>query len=101
MAEWGAASAELGGRQPAVAGDEQHPANGGALCVKGSSLLESLAFLTACFIRAGWAAHRLGEGLDTLAERLAAIMAESGPEAIGIYLSGPAHHRGLPTSPTS
>ena len=25
-------------------GDEQHPANGGALCVKGASLLESLSF---------------------------------------------------------
>ena len=33
--------------------------------------------------RIGWE-----EALDTLAERFAAILAESGPDAIGIYLSG-------------
>ncbi|WP_421245442.1 molybdopterin-dependent oxidoreductase [Aeromonas sanarellii] len=70
-------------------GDEQHPANGGALCVKGASLLESLAFPDR-LLYPRWMGQRIGweEALDTLAERLAAIMAESGPEAIGIYLSG-------------
>ena len=33
--------------------------------------------------RIGWE-----EALDTLAARFAAILAESGPDAIGIYLSG-------------
>lgn len=70
-------------------GDEDHPANGGALCVKGASLLESLAFPDR-LLYPRWLGQRIGweEALDTLAERLAAIMAESGPQAIGIYLSG-------------
>ncbi|HAT06329.1 MAG TPA: nitrate reductase [Aeromonas salmonicida] len=70
-------------------GDEDHPANGGALCVKGASLLESLAFPDR-LLYPRWLGQRIGweEALDTLADRLAAIMAQSGPEAIGIYLSG-------------
>lgn len=70
-------------------GDEDHPANGGALCVKGASLLESLAFPDR-LLYPRWLGQRIGweEALDTLADRLAAIMVESGPEAIGIYLSG-------------
>ncbi|MCK2082855.1 molybdopterin-dependent oxidoreductase [Aeromonas sp. 3925] len=70
-------------------GDEDHPANGGALCVKGASLLESLAFPDR-LLYPRWLGQRIGweEALDTLADRLAAIMAESGPQAIGIYLSG-------------
>lgn len=70
-------------------GDEDHPANGGALCVKGASLLESLAFPDR-LLYPRWLGQRIGweEALDTLAERFAAILAESGPQAIGIYLSG-------------
>ena len=70
-------------------GDEQHPANGGALCVKGASLLESLAFPDR-LLYPRWMGQRIGweEALDTLAARFAAILAESGPDAIGIYLSG-------------
>lgn len=70
-------------------GDEDHPANGGALCVKGASLLESLAFPDR-LLYPRWLGQRIGweEALDTLADRLAAIMVESGPQAIGIYLSG-------------
>lgn len=70
-------------------GDEEHPANGGALCVKGASLLESLAFPDR-LLYPRWMGQRIGweEALDTLADRLAAIMAQSGPQAIGIYLSG-------------
>ncbi|MDX7920796.1 molybdopterin-dependent oxidoreductase [Aeromonas media] len=70
-------------------GDEDHPANGGALCVKGASLLESLAFPDR-LLYPRWLGQRIGweEALDTLAERLATIMVESGPQAIGIYLSG-------------
>ncbi|QXB53119.1 nitrate reductase [Aeromonas sp. FDAARGOS 1415] len=70
-------------------GDEQHPANGGALCVKGASLLESLAFPDR-LLYPRWMGQRIGweEALDTLAARLATIAKESGPEAIGLYLSG-------------
>ena len=70
-------------------GDEQHPANGGALCVKGASLLESLAFPDR-LLYPRWMGQRIGweEALDTLAARLATIAKESGPETIGLYLSG-------------
>lgn len=70
-------------------GDEQHPANGGALCVKGASLLESLAFPDR-LLYPRWMGQRIGweEALDTLAARLTTIVKESGPEAIGLYLSG-------------
>ncbi|WP_421280534.1 molybdopterin-dependent oxidoreductase [Aeromonas taiwanensis] len=70
-------------------GDEQHPANGGALCVKGASLLESLAFPDR-LLYPRWMGQRIGweEALDTLAERLTTIAKESGPGAIGLYLSG-------------
>ncbi|MDM5121137.1 nitrate reductase [Aeromonas rivipollensis] len=70
-------------------GDEEHPANAGALCVKGASLLESLAFPDR-LLYPRWMGQRIGweEALDTLADRLAAILTESGPQAIGIYLSG-------------
>ncbi|MFQ2091506.1 molybdopterin-dependent oxidoreductase [Aeromonas taiwanensis] len=70
-------------------GDEQHPANGGALCVKGASLLESLAFPDR-LLYPRWMGQRIGweEALDTLAARLATIAKESGPGAIGLYLSG-------------
>ena len=47
------------GRQLAVAGDEQHPANGGAQA-SGASLLESLAFPIARRIRAGWGSASAG-----------------------------------------
>ena len=49
-------------------GDEEHPANGGALCVKGASLLESLAFPDR-LLYPRWMGQRIGwdEALDTLA----------------------------------
>ncbi|WP_265457615.1 nitrate reductase [Aeromonas salmonicida] len=70
-------------------GDEQHPANAGALCVKGASLLESLDFPDR-LLYPRWQGRRIGwdQALDTLASRFTAILAESGPAAIGIYLSG-------------
>ena len=52
-------------------GDEQHPANGGALCVKGASLLESLAFPDR-LLYPRWMGQRIGwdEALDTLKKSL-------------------------------
>ena len=55
---------------------------------QGASLLESLDFDRLLYPR--WLGQRIGweQALDTLAERFTAILAESGPQAIGIYLSG-------------
>jgi assimilatory nitrate reductase catalytic subunit len=73
----------------AVSGDQQHPANFGKLCVKGSALHETMG-----------AQGRLlqpqidGKTVDwptaiqTVAERLLSIREQYGPNAIAFYLSG-------------
>ena len=72
-----------------VNGDEAHPANAGRLCVKGSALHETLG-------RQGRLMHPRVRGMETdwdsalsaIADGLAAIRDQHGPEAIGLYLSG-------------
>ena len=72
-----------------IKGDPQHPANSGRLCSKGSALGETLGPETRLlhpFVggqRVAW-----GDALDHVANRLASISAEHGPEAIAFYLSG-------------
>ncbi|TAL23011.1 MAG: nitrate reductase [Aquabacterium sp.] len=82
-----------------VQGDPQHPANFGRLCTKGSTLhltaaphLSAQARLLAPMRRA-----RRGEApqavswdtaLDDAAQRIAAIVREHGPDAVGFYISG-------------
>ena len=83
------------GQVLAVRGDPEHPANFGRLCTKGLTLAHTLhadSRLTEPRLRPG----RLGSGqavswdvaLDTVSERLAAIIAEHGPESVAFYLSG-------------
>ena len=73
----------------AIKGDPEHPANAGRLCSKGSALGETLGLETRLLhpmvdgARTSWPA-----ALDHVAERLAAVRAEHGPEAIAFYLSG-------------
>ena len=72
-----------------VMGDGNHPANAGRLCVKGTTLAETL-------IREGrllhpvyqGAATQWGPALDLVAEKISAVRREHGPEAIAFYLSG-------------
>lgn len=72
-----------------VKGDPEHPANRGRLCIKGSSLHETLGEqgrLLAPEVdgrRVGW-----DRALDEVASRLAAIREQYGPDAIAFYLSG-------------
>ncbi|MDO2950215.1 nitrate reductase [Aeromonas simiae] len=72
-----------------LAGDEAHPANRGALCIKGSSLIESLAFPER-LLYPRWQGERLTweAALDRLAGELARIIGESGPQSVALYLSG-------------
>ena len=72
-----------------ISGDPDHPANFGRLCVKGSALAETLGHagrLTHPEIggrRVSW-----DEALDTVAGRFAATIAEHGPDAVALYVSG-------------
>ena len=73
----------------AVSGDDSHPANYGKLCVKGTSLHETMG-------DAGRLTHPIINGqtvewstaIDTVADRLTSILDQYGPEAIAFYLSG-------------
>jgi assimilatory nitrate reductase catalytic subunit len=77
----------------AIAGDEAHPASHGRLCVKGSALGETVGLegrLLAPMLRneeglreASWA-----EALDKVAGGFKKIIAEHGPDAVALYVSG-------------
>jgi assimilatory nitrate reductase catalytic subunit len=72
-----------------VRGDPGHPANFGRLCSKGLALGETLALETRLLHpeiggrRVSW-----DEALDTVAERFRAVVAEHGPDAVAMYVSG-------------
>lgn len=73
----------------AVSGDDTHPANYGKLCVKGTTLHETMG-------DNGRLTHPVVEGqqvewstaIDTVADRLKGIVDKHGPEAVAFYLSG-------------
>ncbi len=70
-------------------GDTQHPANAGRLCVKGSSVLETLGDQDRLL-----QPQVNGEGvswdraLDEVADRFRRIVEEHGPDAVAFYVSG-------------
>ena len=72
-----------------MAGDAEHPANGGRLCSKGAALADTLASdgrLVAPQIggrNASW-----DEALDRVAGTFAKTIAEHGPDAVALYVSG-------------
>ena len=73
----------------AISGDTSHPANAGRLCVKGTTLAETLG-------SEGRALHPRYRGrqlawdgaLDLVAQRIRSVRAQHGPGALGFYLSG-------------
>src|SRR3954462_14699466 len=72
-----------------IAGDEEHPANRGRLCSKGSALAETLD-------DAGRLLHPMVEGartswdaaLDLIAARFRETIAAHGPDSVALYVSG-------------
>ncbi|MEM6159541.1 nitrate reductase [Erwinia sp. P6884] len=72
-----------------IAGDATHPANFGRLCVKGAALGETLGHAGRLLspqvdgVRASWP-----QALDTVAQRLSAVIREHGPQAVAFYASG-------------
>ncbi|HZU64159.1 MAG TPA: molybdopterin-dependent oxidoreductase, partial [Novosphingobium sp.] len=78
-----------GPRALAIRGDEEHPANHGRLCSKGTHLAETVGLedrLLQPLIgekTASWS-----EALGEVARRLRATLDEHGPEAVAFYVSG-------------
>ncbi|MEM1371336.1 MAG: molybdopterin-dependent oxidoreductase [Pseudomonadota bacterium] len=70
-------------------GDTAHPANFGRLCVKGSSLAETLSLKTR-LLAPQVDGHQVpwSKALDRVARDLARIRDQHGPESIAFYLSG-------------
>jgi assimilatory nitrate reductase catalytic subunit len=72
-----------------LSGDQQHPANFGRLCSKGSVLAETLDIEGRLLYpivdgqRASW-----DEALDRVADGFKKIIAEHGPDAVAFYVSG-------------
>jgi len=82
-----------------VRGDPEHPANFGKLCSKGSTLHLTASPLLQKQARLGFPAIRKNRGaqpsqvswseaIQTVAQGLAKIILEHGPESVGIYVSG-------------
>ncbi|MGQ0843886.1 MAG: molybdopterin-dependent oxidoreductase [Sporichthyaceae bacterium] len=85
-----------GGRRVlSVVGDKQHPANRGRLCLKGATSAEAATApgrLTRAQVRTDRKAARVEADLDEAiagaAAKWAAIVAEHGPDAVALYVSG-------------
>ena len=76
-----------------IAGDVQHPANQGRLCVKGSALGETLGLdgrLLYPQLRTEQGLRRVSwdEALDKVADKWRSIIDEHGPDAVALYVSG-------------
>jgi assimilatory nitrate reductase catalytic subunit len=76
-----------------IAGDKQHPANQGRLCVKGAALGETIdlegRLLHPTFREDGVLRQATwSEAIDRVAVGLRDIIAEHGPDAVAFYVSG-------------
>jgi len=72
-----------------VSGDQQHPANFGRLCVKGSALADTIGTRQRLLYphigeqRVSW-----DRALDETAARMQRVIREHGPDAVAFYVSG-------------
>ena len=73
----------------AVAGDPEHPANRGRLCSKGAALADTLASDgRLLYPQIGARNASWDEALDLIAEKFKQTIAEHGPDAVALYVSG-------------
>jgi len=85
----GVAAAPDGAGGAAIAGDAEHPANFGRLCVKGAALGETLGLEGRLLHpsihgqRAAWS-----QAVGYVADGLRRVLRDHGPDAIAFYLSG-------------
>ncbi|PSV54003.1 nitrate reductase [Photobacterium sp. GB-1] len=76
-------------KQSEIIGDVSHPTNRGALCVKGSSLVASMSQPNRLlYPQIKGKVVEWDQATSQIAETISRVIAESGPEAIGMYLSG-------------
>lgn len=72
-----------------IKGDPDHPANRGRLCSKGSALAETLGLEGRLLApRAFGQEVSWDSALDLVAQRFQSVIAEHGPEAVALYVSG-------------
>ncbi|MBJ7538456.1 nitrate reductase [Marinomonas transparens] len=80
---------QVGGAVPPVSGDNSHPANFGRLCVKGSSLAQTIQSndrLLSPMVEGH--AVSWSEAIDTISSKIADVVKTHGPDAFAFYLSG-------------
>ena len=81
--------AEAGDAGVSIAGDKAHPANFGRLCVKGSSLAQTLTLEERLLHpRIGGARASWDDALSLVARRFSETIAEHGPDSVALYVSG-------------
>lgn len=73
----------------AIAGDPEHPANLGRLCVKGTALGETIGLQGRLLApRIGGQSASWDQALDLVAKRFSDTIAEHGPDSVAFYVSG-------------
>ncbi|WP_311567412.1 nitrate reductase [Photobacterium arenosum] len=76
-------------KQPEIVGDVSHPANHGALCVKGSALKESLNIPNRLlYPRLGDKEVSWSAATGAIAQKLKETVAKYGPDSVAMYVSG-------------
>ena len=79
----------IGEREITVKGDEDHPANSGRLCSKGTHLAETVGLEgRLLYPEIGGERVAWDEALDLVASRFADIAREYGPDSVAFYVSG-------------
>ena len=74
---------------PPVSGDEAHPANFGRLCVKGSSLAQTLGGQDRLLKPKVFGKEvPWQDAIETITDKIQQVVAEHGPDAFAFYLSG-------------
>ncbi|OZS43019.1 nitrate reductase [Photobacterium sanguinicancri] len=72
-----------------IEGDASHPANQGALCVKGTALADSLSMPSRLlYPKVSQQEVSWDTATSVISDKIQQILVESGPEAIGMYVSG-------------
>jgi assimilatory nitrate reductase catalytic subunit len=82
-------SAEVDNGSARVAGDKAHPANFGRLCVKGSTLAQTLTLEERLLHpRIGAARASWNDALNLVARMFSQTIARHGPDSVALYVSG-------------